>query len=104
MPRHLIDVRSGMGWLDIGSYARYGPGRRDRPSPAQIEVIARTVHRTPWTSKGKEARARWARPGLTDLAVTSVDGRRDGPRLGVFESEIAELVVVAADDLVGDPE
>jgi hypothetical protein len=43
--RHLID--GGHGWLDIGSYARHGPGRRDRLSLAQIEVIARTVRRTP---------------------------------------------------------
>jgi hypothetical protein len=47
MPRHLISDGGGRGWLDIGSYARRGPGRRDRLSPAQIEVIARTVHRTP---------------------------------------------------------
>jgi hypothetical protein len=33
--------------LDIASYARRGPGRRDQLSPAEIEVIARTVHRTP---------------------------------------------------------
>jgi hypothetical protein len=46
MPRHLIDVGGGRGWLDIGSYARRGPDRRDRLSPAQIELIARTVHRT----------------------------------------------------------
>jgi relaxase-like protein len=45
--RHLIDVGGGERWLDIGSYARQGPGRRDRLSPAQIEVIARTVHGTP---------------------------------------------------------
>jgi hypothetical protein len=44
---HLIDVGGGERWLDIGSYARHGPGRRDRLSPAQIEGIARTVHRTP---------------------------------------------------------
>ena len=47
MPRHLIDVGAGRGWLDIGSYARRGPGRRDRLSSAEIEIIARTVHRTP---------------------------------------------------------
>jgi hypothetical protein len=45
--RNLIEGGSGQGWLDIGSYARYGPGRHDRLSPAQIEVIARTVHRAP---------------------------------------------------------
>jgi type IV secretory pathway VirD2 relaxase len=33
--------------LDIASYARRRPGRRDQLSPAEIEVIARTVHRTP---------------------------------------------------------
>jgi hypothetical protein len=47
MPKHLIDVGGGRGWLDIWSYARQGPGRRDRLSPAEIQVIARTVHRTP---------------------------------------------------------
>jgi Plasmid recombination enzyme len=45
--RHLIDAGGSERWLDIGSYARRGPGRRDPLSPAQIEVIARTVHRTP---------------------------------------------------------
>jgi hypothetical protein len=54
-------------------------------------ATSKAPFRLTWTSKGKEARARWARPGLTDLAVTSVDGRQDGTRLGVFESEIAEL-------------
>jgi hypothetical protein len=47
MPRHLIDVGDGREWLDIGSYARHGPGRRARLSLGQIEFIARTVHRTP---------------------------------------------------------
>jgi type IV secretory pathway VirD2 relaxase len=47
MPRHLIDIGGGRGLLDIRSYARRGPGRPDRLSPAEIEVIARTVHRTP---------------------------------------------------------
>src|SRR5436190_882402 len=47
MPRRLLNVGGGAKLLDIFSYARPGPGRRDRLSPAQIEVIARTVHRTP---------------------------------------------------------
>jgi hypothetical protein len=46
MPRHVIDT-GPRAWIDIGSYARHGPGRRDRLSPAQIAVIARTVQRTP---------------------------------------------------------
>ncbi len=33
--------------FDLMSYARRGPGRRDRLSPAQIQQIARTVQRTP---------------------------------------------------------
>jgi len=37
----------GRPLLDIASYARQGPGRRDRLSPEEIEVISRTVHRTP---------------------------------------------------------
>ena len=47
MPKHLINVGSERGLLDIGSYARHGPGRRDQLSPAEIELIARTVRRTP---------------------------------------------------------
>ena len=47
MPGHLIDVGGDDGLLDIGSYGRHGPDRRDRLSPAQIELIARTVRRTP---------------------------------------------------------
>jgi Relaxase/Mobilisation nuclease domain len=33
--------------FDLMSYARHGPGGRDRLSPAQIEQIARTTSRTP---------------------------------------------------------
>jgi hypothetical protein len=47
MPRHLIDLQDGMRWLDIGSYARKGPARRDRLSHAHIAFIARTVRSTP---------------------------------------------------------
>jgi hypothetical protein len=48
MPRRLIDVGREPGMLlDIASYARHGAGRRDHLSPAEIEVIARTVRRTP---------------------------------------------------------
>ena len=47
MPRHLIDLRDGLRWLDIGSYARRGPARRDRLSSGHIAFIARTVRGTP---------------------------------------------------------
>jgi Relaxase/Mobilisation nuclease domain len=44
--RHLIDL-GPKPWLDIGSYARHGPGRRERLSPGHIAAITRTVRRTP---------------------------------------------------------
>jgi predicted transcriptional regulator len=46
MPRRPIDL-AAHPLLDIASYARRGPGRRDHLSPAEIELIARTAHRTP---------------------------------------------------------
>jgi relaxase-like protein len=46
MPRRLIDL-GATPLLDIASYARRGPGRRDRLSQHEIELIARTVRRTP---------------------------------------------------------
>jgi hypothetical protein len=33
--------------LDIASYARRGPGERDRLSAEEVQLIARTVRRTP---------------------------------------------------------
>ncbi len=47
MPRRLIDVTGATPLLDISSYARRGPGRRDRLSQDEVELIARTVGRTP---------------------------------------------------------
>src|ERR1700686_3831172 len=47
MPKKLIDIRAGVPLLDIASYARRGPGHRDRLSPAEVQQIARTVRRTP---------------------------------------------------------
>ena len=47
MPKPLIRTASGAPWLDISSYARHGPSRRDRLSPAHVAAIARTVRRTP---------------------------------------------------------
>jgi type IV secretory pathway VirD2 relaxase len=47
MPKRLIDIRVGVPLLDIASYARRGPGHRDRLSPAEVEQIARTARRTP---------------------------------------------------------
>lgn len=47
MTRQLIDSGGGRPLLDIASYARRGPGNRDRLSPEEIELISRTVRRTP---------------------------------------------------------
>jgi hypothetical protein len=47
MPRRLISVGEAKPILDIASYARRGPGRRDRLSQDEVDLIARTVGRTP---------------------------------------------------------
>src|SRR5438270_13302725 len=47
MPRRLIDVGGARPLLDIASYARRGPGRRDHLSQGEIELISRTVRCTP---------------------------------------------------------
>ena len=48
MPRRLVNLpASERPLLNVASYARRGPGRRDRLSPAEVEHIARTVRRTP---------------------------------------------------------
>src|SRR3984893_17323421 len=47
MPRRLIDVGGARPLLDMASYARGGPARRDRLSRDEIELISRTVSRTP---------------------------------------------------------
>jgi relaxase-like protein len=46
MPMHQSEF-GGRPLLNIGSYARRGPGHRDHISPAGIELIHRTVTRTP---------------------------------------------------------
>jgi Relaxase/Mobilisation nuclease domain len=47
MPRRLFEVGGGRPLLDVASYARRGPGRRDRLPQDEIELITRTVGRTP---------------------------------------------------------
>lgn len=46
MPKKIVDT-GGRPLLDLASYARRGPGRRDHLSPAEVELIQRTVSRTP---------------------------------------------------------
>lgn len=47
MPKLNVSLYDGRPILDIASYARRGPGRRDRLSPAEVARIARTVRRVP---------------------------------------------------------
>src|SRR6516165_6845237 len=47
MTRHLIRAGESRPALDIASYGRPGPGRRDRLSLADTELISRTVRRAP---------------------------------------------------------
>jgi hypothetical protein len=46
MPTRLIDT-GARPFLDLTCYARPGPGRRDHFSRTDLEIIARTAHRTP---------------------------------------------------------
>src|SRR5580700_10563215 len=46
MPTRLIDT-GARPFLDLTCYARPGPGRRDHFSHTDLEIIGRTVHRTP---------------------------------------------------------
>jgi Relaxase/Mobilisation nuclease domain len=47
MPKALSFSGSARPLLDIASYARRGPGKRDRLSPEEVQLIERTVRRTP---------------------------------------------------------
>jgi hypothetical protein len=47
MPTLRVSLFDGRPLLDLRSYARRGPGRRDHLSPAEIAQISRTVRRVP---------------------------------------------------------
>lgn len=47
MPKLRISALEGRALLDVASYARQAPGRRDRLSPEEVALIGRTVRRTP---------------------------------------------------------
>ena len=47
MPKLRISALEGRALLDVASYARHGPGRRDRLSPEEVALIGRTARRTP---------------------------------------------------------
>ncbi len=47
MPNLRINTLEGRPLLDIRSFARRGPGRRDRLSSEEMALIGRTVRRTP---------------------------------------------------------
>lgn len=47
MPKLRVSALQGRPLLDLTSYARKGPGRRDRLSPTELAQISRTVRRVP---------------------------------------------------------
>lgn len=47
MPRRTIDLSGSRPLLDLVSFGRRGPGRRDRLSSVEIEHVRRTIDRTP---------------------------------------------------------
>ncbi len=47
MPNLTLSGLHGRPLFDVASYARRGPGRRDRLTPAELALIGRTVRRTP---------------------------------------------------------
>ena len=47
MPNLRVSALEGRALLDVASYARTGPGRRDRLSPEEVALIGRTVRRVP---------------------------------------------------------
>lgn len=47
MPKMRVSSFDGQPIFDIASYARRGPARRDRLSPAELAQISRTVNRAP---------------------------------------------------------
>ena len=47
MPNLRVSSLEGRPLLDLGSFARRGPGRRDRLSSEELALIGRTVRRTP---------------------------------------------------------
>src|SRR5215472_9415233 len=47
MTKRLIRLEPGHALLDIASYARHGPGARVHMTPEEIQLLARTVRRTP---------------------------------------------------------
>ncbi len=46
MPKLRVSALEGRALLDIASYARRGPGQRDRLSPEEVNLIGRTVRGT----------------------------------------------------------
>jgi len=63
MARQLINLNGGQALLDLRSYARLGPARRDRLTSAQVALIDRTVRRTP------EVMVKMLNQGGTNLAA-----------------------------------
>src|SRR5215472_8324727 len=86
MPKELIEVRPGQPLLDIASYARRGPAARVHLSQEEVQLLNRTVRRTPevmvkvLTKGGRDLRAvgrhlnYLSRDG--EVEIETDDGRR----------------------------
>ena len=90
MPRRTVEVNGSRPLLDIVSFGRKGPGRRDRLSSVDVEQLRRTVDRTPevmvkvLSKGGQDAKAvgrhldYLSRRG--ELEIEADDGERIGGR------------------------
>jgi hypothetical protein len=87
MPRRLINVGREPGMLlDIASYARSGPTRRDRLSPQELALITYTARRTPEVVVKVSGGATSLRGALAHLQYIDRSGRLE------IETDQSEIV------------
>ena len=67
MARLSVSLFVGRPLLDIASYARRGPGRRDHLSPAEIAHISRTVKRVEANATERSVRGQSRAPKLDSI-------------------------------------
>ena len=87
MPRRLIDAGREPGMLlDIASYARRGPTRRDRMSPQELALLTYTARRTPEVMVKVSGGATSSRGALAHLKYIDRRGQLE------FETDQGETV------------
>jgi hypothetical protein len=99
MPRTPINVGRAPGvLLDITSYARRGPTRRDRLSPQEVAVLTRTARRTPEVVVKVSGGAKSGAGALAHLQYIDRNGRLE------IETDRGEILLgrQAKDTLVDD--